>query len=126
MCELTDIVRDTEFKVFNDVLTAGGSIAALNAKGCAKYSRKDTDNLIDLAKRYGAKGLSIIKCVDGKFESPIAKYMPETIQIAILKKTAAESGDLLLIAADECGERCHTILGQVRLEMRGARKYWKQ
>ncbi|HZV12839.1 MAG TPA: aspartate--tRNA ligase, partial [Candidatus Kapabacteria bacterium] len=114
--ELTDEVKGSEFKVFQDIIAANGSVAALNAKGCAKYSRKDVDTLTELAKRYGAKGLSIIKYLDGKFESPIAKYLSEEIQKAILQKVKAENGDLILIAADEW-ERCHTILGQLRLEI---------
>jgi aspartyl-tRNA synthetase len=116
LCGLTSECKGSEFKVFQDILAANGAIAALNAKGCAKYSRKDVDTLTELAKRYGAKGLSIIKYIDGKFESPVAKYLSEEIQNAILKKVHAENGDLILIAADEW-ERCHTILGQLRLEI---------
>ncbi|HET7152949.1 MAG TPA: aspartate--tRNA ligase [Candidatus Kapabacteria bacterium] len=116
LCGLANEVKGSEFKVFQDILAAKGEVSGLNAKGCAKYSRKDVDTLTELAKRYGAKGLSIIKYIDGKFESPIAKYLSEEIQQAILKKVKAENGDLILIAADEW-ERCHTILGQLRLEI---------
>jgi len=116
LCELTEEVKECEFNVFKVVAHNNGTIAALNAKGCARYSRKDTDALTELAKRYGAKGLSIVKYVDGKFESPIAKYLSTYMQSAILQKTGAENGDLLLIAADDW-ERCLTILGQLRLEI---------
>ncbi len=113
---ISEIADKTEFKVFSDTAEAGGTIALINAKGCGNYSRKQLDELTEFAKKYGAKGLSWIKFVDGQVNSPIAKFLSEE-NIAYLRSTAeVEEGDLLLIAAD-AWTRCYTILGALRLEI---------
>ena len=61
LCDLTDIVKASGFKVFADVASKGGIIKGINAKGCAKFSRKEIDDLTEFVKIYGAKGLAYVK-----------------------------------------------------------------
>ncbi len=113
---ITEVIKNSEFKVFSSVVETGGEVAVLNAKGCAGYSRKQIDGLTDFAKKYGAKGLAWIKLIDGEVNSPIAKFLSETEMKGILDRAEAENGDLLLISSDKW-ERCYTILGALRLEI---------
>ncbi len=101
LCELTELVKASGFKVFADVASKGGIIKGLNAKGCAKFSRKDIDDLTEFVKIYGAKGLAYVKIENGEWHSPIAKFFtPE--EIAEMNRIfAAEEGDLLFFVADK-------------------------
>lgn len=114
--DLTDAVKDAEFKVFSGTIKDGGIVIALNAKGCATYSRKQIDGLTDYAKKYGAKGLAWMKKQDGGINSPIAKFLKEDEINAIMEATNAEDGDLILISSDT-KRRAQTILGALRLEI---------
>jgi aspartyl-tRNA synthetase len=101
LCELTDLVRLSGFKVFADVAGKGGIIKGLNAKGCARFSRKEIDDLTDFVKIYGAKGLAYVKIENGEWHSPIAKFFtPEEIS-AMNEIFGSEEGDLLFFVADK-------------------------
>jgi aspartyl-tRNA synthetase len=101
LCDLTDIVKGSGFKVFADVASKGGIIKGINAKGCATFSRKDIDDLTEFVKIYGAKGLAYVKIENGEWHSPITKFFaPE--EIATMNAAfAAEEGDLLFFVADK-------------------------
>lgn len=115
--DISDIVRDSGFKVFAQALERGGIVSVLNAKGCAKeYSRKKIDELTEHAKKYGAKGLAWMKLTDGNVNSPIAKFFKEEEINAIMEKAGAEEGDLLLFGADTFNVCC-TALGALRLKI---------
>ncbi|HYF02279.1 MAG TPA: aspartate--tRNA ligase [Patescibacteria group bacterium] len=113
---ITDIAKGTEFAVFKDAASNGGEIALLNAKGCAEFSRKQLDELTEHAKRYGAKGLAWMKFTADGVNSPIAKFLKEEEIEAFKNAAKAETGDLLLLMADEF-ERCYTVLGALRIEV---------
>ncbi len=100
--DLTDTVAGTEFKVFADVLKSGGQIRALNAKKSTEVlSRKALDNLTELAKTYGAKGMAWIKVNANGLQSPITKFfMPEMLD-AMIAKLEAEVGDTIVFIADK-------------------------
>jgi aspartyl-tRNA synthetase len=101
LCDLTNIVKSSGFKVFADVAANGGIIKGINAKGCATFSRKDIDELTDFVKIYGAKGLAYVKIENGEWHSPIAKFFtPEEIATMNNAFGAAE-GDLLFFVADK-------------------------
>ncbi len=101
LVELTDLVKGSGFKVFAEVAAGGGIIKGLNAKGCARFSRKEIDDLTEFAKIYGAKGLAYVKIENGEWHSPIAKFFtPEEIA-AMNTAFGAEEGDLLLFVADK-------------------------
>ncbi len=101
LCDLTDIVKTSGFKVFADVASKWGIIKGINAKGCAKFSRKEIDDLTEFVKIYGAKGLAYVKIENGEWHSPIAKFFtPE--EIAVMNSSfAAAEGDLLFFVADK-------------------------
>jgi len=115
---ISDIVKDVDFKVFQDVLNEkNGYVALINVKGAGNYSRKQLDALTDYAKKYGAKGLAYIKISDtGEISSPIAKFLKEEELNAIKNIAKAENNDLILISSDE-KYRALTILGALRMEM---------
>lgn len=114
--DLSDIVKDSGFKVFADVVKKGGCVKSINAKGCAKYSRRDFDGLVKFAGIYGAKGMAWIIVEEGGVKSPIAKFFTDEEMDAILKAMDAEPGDALLFIADKWLTTC-TVLGNLRLEI---------
>lgn len=116
LVDLNEVLVETEFKVFADVIASKGSIVALNAKACANYSRKQLDDLTDFAKKYGAKGLAWIKFENNEVKSPISKFLTD-IELEVIKLyTKAEDGDLILISSDTW-TKAHTICGALRLEI---------
>jgi aspartyl-tRNA synthetase len=101
LCDLTESVKGSGFKVFADVASKGGIIKGINAKGCATFSRKDIDDLTEFVKIYGAKGLAYVKIENNEWHSPIAKFFtPE--EIATMNAAFdAKEGDLLFFVADK-------------------------
>lgn len=118
LVELTDLVKNTGFKVFADVAASGGIVKGLNAKGCARFSRKEIDALTDFTKIYGAKGLAYVKIEQGQWHSPIAKFFtPEEID-TMNGAFGAEEGDLLLFVADK-PKVVNDSLGKLRNHLAG-------
>lgn len=102
--DVSDVVKESGFKVFLDTLSKGGIVKGINAKGLAGYSRKELDELTKDVQTFGAKGLAWIKVKSvsgGGFESPIAKFFPEQVLKTIAERFKAEEGDLLLFVADD-------------------------
>jgi aspartyl-tRNA synthetase len=97
---LTDIVKGSGFKVFAEVAAGGGIVKGLNAKGCARFSRKEIDELTEFVKIYGAKGLAYVKIENGEWHSPIAKFFTADEIATMNQAFGAEEGDLLLFVAD--------------------------
>ncbi len=115
--EIKEYLINSEFKVFSDVIAEDGLIAAINAKACANYSRKQIDELTEFAKKYGAKGLAWIKFLpNNEINSPIAKFLTEQELQSIKDACNADEGDLILISSDKT-TRAQTILGALRLEI---------
>ena len=113
LCDLTDLVKASGFKVFADVASKRGVIKGINAKGCSKFSRKEIDDLTDFVKIYGAKGLAYVKIENGEWHSPIAKFFTAE-EIATMNCTfGAEEGDLLFFVADK-PKVVHDSLGKLR------------
>ncbi|CAN5249821.1 aspartate--tRNA ligase [soil metagenome] len=117
LVDLTDAVRDVDFRVFSEPIAAGGAVFALTAPGCGDYTRKQLDELIDLAKRHGAKGLVHLSVQDdGSLHGPAAKFLAER-EAPLLDLLGASSGDLVLVVADADRASCAEALGHVRLAM---------
>lgn len=114
--DLSQTAKDTEFKVFNDALSTGGSVRAINLKGGASLGRKDLDRLGEFVKTYKAKGLAYIILKDGEVKSPIMKFLSEETMKAIIDRMEAVDGDLVLIVADR-DEVVFQSLGALRLEL---------
>lgn len=115
--DLTSYFSNSQFKVFSQVIAAGGNILGLNAKGCAEYSRKELDDLTDLSKVYGAQGLVWIKVSSQEMQSPVIKYFAETEIQQLNNALDVHPGDLLLIVADTKPKVACTVLGQLRIHL---------
>lgn len=116
LVNVSDIAQNTEFKVFNDALSTGGSIRAINAKGCSDLGRKDIDRLGEFVKTYKAKGLAWIAIKEDEIKSPISKFLSENQMNSIIERMGGEKGDLLLIVADK-DDTVFAALGALRLEL---------
>ena len=115
LIDITDEVSSTEFVVFKSATAEGGTVRAINAKNAVSaLSRKEIDKLTDYVKGIGAKGLAWIRMTDDGVSSSFAKFMTEDEMNAILKKTGAEKGDVILIVADKIKNHVLTVLGALR------------
>lgn len=100
LTDLSDLMQDTEFKVFSKAIADGGQVKGICVPGAAeKYSRKDIDKIQDYVTRFGAKGLAWLKMTDDGYTGPIAKFFKGQEDV-LNKRLGAKSGDLLLFAAD--------------------------
>ncbi|MEN8190924.1 MAG: aspartate--tRNA ligase [Thermodesulfobacteriota bacterium] len=117
LTDLTDIARDCSFKVFRSMADSGGTVRAINAKGCATFSRKDLDDLTDYVVQFGAKGLAWVKMkADGEWQSPIAKFFTDEERALMTSALDAEEGDLLFFGADKKAVVLQ-VLAELRLEL---------
>ncbi|MCC5438274.1 aspartate--tRNA ligase [Clostridium botulinum] len=114
--DLTEAVKNSEFKVFKGAIEAGGSVRAIKAENCATMGRKQIDKLQDFVKTYKAKGLAWIAYKEDEIKSPIAKFLTEEEMKAILEKMDAKVGDLILIVADK-NNVVFESLGALRLHL---------
>ncbi|MVO99631.1 aspartate--tRNA ligase [Paenibacillus lutrae] len=110
---VTDIVADSDVKVFNMIAKNGGIVKALNAKGCATWSRKELDDLQPFASRYGGKGLAWITVKEGEWKGPIVKFFKEEEIAALTERLNVEEGDLLIFSADK-PKVVYDVLGNLR------------
>jgi aspartyl-tRNA synthetase len=101
LVDVSDALRNTQFQVFERVLSGGGQVKGINAKGCAGYSRKELDDLSAFAMRFGVGGVAPIAVTADGIKSPIAKFLSDDEQAAILAAMQAEAGDLVLLVADQ-------------------------
>ncbi len=123
LVDLSEIMAGSGFQAFAGVAQSGGKVKAINYKGGAKLSRKDLDDLRDLAmsSEYGAKGLAWISyraTENGGMEinSPITKFFTEAELKQIEKAAGVEPGDVLLFVADKAA-LVHHVLGKLRLHI---------
>lgn len=115
--DISDLLRDTGFKVFRNVLDNGGIVKAITVKGDAAIPRRELDGLVDYVGNYGAKGLAWIGLnKDGSLKCQITKFLGEDKIREIGKFCEAENGDLILIIADK-SKVVAQALGELRLEM---------
>ncbi|MCY4352102.1 MAG: aspartate--tRNA ligase [Gemmatimonadetes bacterium] len=117
--EIVDISKAalaSEFRVFRSVIDSGGQVRAINARGCANYSRKQIDDLTAFVAQHGAKGLAWIKVTEQGLESSIVKFFPDQAQQMLRESLDAQTGDLLLFVADQPAVVANA-LGNLRLEL---------
>jgi len=116
LVELGDVFRGSQFKVFRGALDAGGVVKGINAKGFAKIRAGQIEDLTNLAKQSGARGLAFIKIEDGEWKSPIVKFFTESEKAALRQALGIAEGDLVLFGADRWEVVC-TTLGRIRLKV---------
>lgn len=98
--DLSPAVKNCSFNVFSSTLQNGGVVKAIVIPGAADFSRKQQDELIELAKHLGGKGIAFAKVTANGLESGISKFLSPEEAIAIIQETSAQINDLIAIAAD--------------------------
>ena len=116
LVDLGETFRESSFKVFRGALDAGGVVKAINAKGFAGITIGQADELTEIAKLHGAKGLAFIKIENGEWKSPIVKFFNDAEKTALQSKLNIEEGDCVFFAADKWGVACE-VLGRLRLRI---------
>src|SRR5438874_10568831 len=116
LTDLAGVFRDSSFKVFRGALDAGGAVKAINAKGFAGITIGQADELTEIAKLHGAKGLAFIKVENGEWKSPIVKFFSEAERAALQSTLKIEEGDCVFFGADKWEIACE-VLGRLRLRI---------
>jgi len=117
LVELSDVVAQTEFKVFAGALASGGVVRALPVPDADSLSRSELDKLSEMARGFGAKGLAWARIQpDGSWQSPIAKFLSDAERDAIGKRAGLLPGHVILFGADREKIVCD-VLGRIRLEL---------
>ncbi|QEL18167.1 aspartate--tRNA ligase [Limnoglobus roseus] len=126
--DIGDVAGESEFKVFKDVLAAGGVVRGLNAKNAAaKFSNSDLKpggKLSAFVTQFKAKGLAWMKCEAGKLTGSIEKFFPDAVKAKLIEKMQVENGDVLLFVADKESVACDA-LGALRSHLGSELKLYK-
>ncbi|MCG3173165.1 MAG: Aspartate--tRNA ligase [Myxococcota bacterium] len=114
--EVSEIVADSDFKVFREVVKGGGIVKGLNVKGGVSMSRSELDELSAFAQQLGAKGMAWVKVNPDGWQSPIAKFLSDGEKQKLAEKLALETGDLAIFIADR-HHLANQVLAQIRLQL---------
>jgi aspartyl-tRNA synthetase len=114
--DLSDILRQTEFGVFRSAIESGGCVRALAAPGAASFTRRQIDELTEIAKSFGAKGLAWAAFGEGDARSSFTRFLADGELAAMRQETGAADGSLLLAVADR-EDTAANVLGRLRLEL---------
>ncbi len=101
LTEVTDVVANSEFRVFRQAIERGGIVKALCVPGGKDLSRKELDDMIEFVKIFGAQGMAWIKIQPDGWQSPIAKFLAPEVQQALIERLSIDTGDLILFVADQ-------------------------
>ena len=113
--DVTDIMAASTFDAFKAVINAGGTVRAIKIPNIAHYSRKDMDDVRNLAIKFGAKGLAWVTYMeDGTVKSPVFKFLNEEQIAEIQKRADAQKGDIVFFVADQ-PKVVFDVLGRFRL-----------
>lgn len=112
---ITDLVKECNFSVFSEAVTNGGVVHALKIDGGSKFSRKEIDEITEIAKAKEAKGLAYIIVKDKELQSPIVKFLGDDLAKKIVTELKAKPGDIIFFGADSWKIVCES-LGAVRNE----------
>jgi aspartyl-tRNA synthetase len=116
LVDFSEEFRASSFKVFRGAIDADGVVKAINAKGFAGITIGQVDELTEIAKTFGAKGLAFIKIENGEWKSPIVKFFSDAEKKALQSKLKIEEGDCAFFAADKWEIACE-VLGRIRLRV---------
>ena len=115
--DVSDLVKNLDFKVFSNAVEQGGAVKCIVAKGCAEqYSRKDIDALGKYVANYGAKGLAWVKVTEEGLNGAISKFFTDEVAQELVARVDAEVGDIILFAADS-KKVCYASLGALRQKL---------
>lgn len=118
LVNLSDVLKDTEFRVFAGALSAGGSVRGINLKSKAdELSRKEIDKLTETLKAYGAQGLAWTRLTSNGESSSYEKFLSEQEAAAVRTALGAETGDVLLLVASPKNSVVFASLGALRCEL---------
>jgi aspartyl-tRNA synthetase len=106
----------TEFVVFKSAIESGGTIVALRYPEGAALSRRDFDNLTEMAKQFGGKGMVWISLAPDGIKSSAAKFLADADVAAVTAAVGAEQGDAILLFADTAA-LAHAVAGKMRNEV---------
>jgi aspartyl-tRNA synthetase len=113
--DITDLAGRSGFQVFENTVAEGGHVRAINASGLGDYSRKQLDELTEIVKKFGAKGLAYIALpANGELRSSFAKFIKPEVLDSILVSLGAQPGDLILFVADKPAI-VFEVLGRLRV-----------
>ena len=116
LINVTDIVKDSDFKVFASVAQSGGEVKGICVKGGSNFSRREIDKLTEFVGIYGAKGLAYIYVEEDGLKSPVAKFFNEEQLAALRERMGGETGDLLMFVAST-PNIVADALGHLRIEI---------
>ena len=118
LVDLTEILKETEFKVFGEAISKGGSVRAINVKNSADVlTRKEIDKLTDIVKTYKGKGLAFSRFVNGLVSSSFEKFLTESEVKKIHEKLDFKDSDVILIVADANNNIVYDCLGNLRVHL---------
>src|SRR5437763_9890716 len=121
LVDISDDFRASKCKVFRGAVDAGGVVKSINAKNFALLTIGQVDELSEIAKTFGAKGLAFIKIESGEWKSPIVKFFSDAEKKALQSKLKIEEGDCVFFAADKWEIACE-VLGRIRLRVAEIKK----
>src|SRR5689334_17265925 len=116
LIDFSEEFRSSSFKVFRGAIDNGGVVKAINAKKFAGITIGQVDELTEIAKTFGAKGLAFIKVENREWKSPIVKFFSDAEKAALKAKLNIEEGDCVFFAADKWDVACE-VLGRLRLRI---------
>lgn len=111
--DVSDIVAESEFRVFKDTVAAGNKVRGLKLDNAGHLSRKQVDQLTEYVKKYGARGLVIMEKTDEAVESSVSKFVSSDILEKVMARFNAKAGDVVFLIADT-GKICCEGLGSLR------------
>jgi len=111
--DISNIVKNSGFNVFSAALKNGGVVKAIAIPKAADFSRKQQDELVELAKHLGGKGIAFAKVTENGLEGGISKFLSPEEAEAIIQATQAQKNDLLAFAADNY-EMVSKVLAGIR------------
>jgi aspartyl-tRNA synthetase len=107
------------FRVFDETLGSGGRVKGIAAPGMGGVTRREVDELTELARRFGARGLVHLGvAAGGELQGPVAKFLAPETQARIREASGAGEGDLVLVVADAT-DVVNDVLGRLRVELGG-------
>ncbi|HEX6778366.1 MAG TPA: aspartate--tRNA ligase [Ktedonobacterales bacterium] len=116
LVEISDLAKESDFRVFAEAAQSGGMVKGLRLPGAASYTRKEVDELTEQARVLGAKGLVTVALGADGIRSPLTKAVSESELQAIIQRLEGQTGDLLLFVADSA-KVCNDVLSRLRVRL---------